>query len=362
MSLFLCVDCGGTKTAAAIADVDGKIIGRSFAGPSNITYLTSEGFLVAVTEAVTAALKAAFPTAPEAAHSLPPIKNPFVAAWFGISGADSPAAIDRVSQLLSDLLGLPIGPKLTIANDTHLLAAPIRMYPKASQGVVVIAGTGSIAVSFEDVAGKLEERGRVGGWGWILGDEGSGFDVGKEALRQLLKAHDETTITGARLPQSILIGRILELFGVNTIMEILGYVYQPDPVPGARTFQNRTREKRISGLPPIIFEAAFDNNDPLALTIVKTCAGRLADQIARLLGDGLEDPARAVVAAQSVLSFGGSLVGVEGYRTLIINDLARRGHCFRHAVFVSDAASTGATALASSFSIQMKPLGDDAHS
>ncbi|EEB99131.1 hypothetical protein MPER_01246, partial [Moniliophthora perniciosa FA553] len=52
MSLFLCVDCGGSKTSAVICDAEGKTIGRSYGGPSNLAYLGITGFINAVRNAV----------------------------------------------------------------------------------------------------------------------------------------------------------------------------------------------------------------------------------------------------------------------------------------------------------------------
>ncbi|PPR03167.1 hypothetical protein CVT26_008017 [Gymnopilus dilepis] len=362
MSLYLCVDCGGTKTAAVIANSEGTTVGRGHGGPSNITYLTPESFILAVKEAVTVALKNALSSSsstpdPTVQVNLPPHGDtPFAAAWFGISGADSPAAIARVAEPLSELLGLPLGPKLAIANDTHLLAAPVRMYTDVSHAVAVIAGTGSIAVSFKEADGAIEEMGRVGGWGWILGDEGGGYDVGREAIRQVLLAQDRASVTGAPVERSVLIESVLERFGAKSVLEILTGVYLPDPVAGrevppeqAEAIQNHNREKRISKLPPLVFDAAFNHHDPLALNILRTSAGHLVDEIVMLLGEGIEAPARAVKARESVLSFGGSLVGVESYRKLILEDLERRGHVFRRVVFVDDAAKTGAEGLSRAF-------------
>ena len=346
MSLYLCVDCGGTKTAAVICNASRTIVGRGSGGPSNITYLTPEAFILSVKEAVGDALKAS--TASSA--SLPPIaQSPFVAAWFGISGADSPAAIAKIALPLSALLGLPIGPKLAIANDTHLLAAPVRMHSDVTSAVAVIAGTGSIAVGFREVDGKIKELGRVGGWGWVLGDEGGGFDVGRETLRQIFLEHDKASVIGKPLPQSILIDRVLERFGVENIMEILTGVYQPDPssttaiTPGEETANhNLPRERRISSLSPLVFEAAFTHKDSFALDILKTTAAYLTAQIAILLGRGVQ----MVTPSESVISFGGSLVGVEEYRNLILDELSRRGHVFKRVVFVDDAAAVGACGLA----------------
>lgn len=347
--LYLCVDCGGTKTAAAICDAESKIVGRGTGGPSNINYLTVEAFIVSVRMAALAALKDARPDV----EDLPAQGPVFVAAWFGISGADSPAAIAKVTPAISTLLGIPAGPNLTIANDTHLLAAPVRMYPDIHRAVAVIAGTGSIAVGFKQEDGRIKELGRVGGWGWILGDEGGGYDVGRETLRQLLREEDFASVSGTPPPHSTLRDRVLAKFNVSTVMEILGEVYRPDPSPAGdkqQGLRSLPREKRLSSLPPLVFAAAFEEDDWLAKRILHSSAKPLVEQIARLLDDGGEvAAARSVKAKDSVISFGGSLVGVEKYRKIILDQLADRGHTFPHVHFIDDAAATGAIGLAASF-------------
>jgi N-acetylglucosamine kinase-like BadF-type ATPase len=353
MPLYLCVDCGGTNTAAAISDGSGNIVGRGTAGPSNITYLTVDNFIASITEAVRMALKQANPsiifppTGPEQ-------KTPFSAAWFGISGADSPAAIAKVEQSLSKLIGIPIGPELLIANDTHLLAAPLRLHPDVNQVVAVIAGTGSNVVSFKEVGGKIVEVARVGGWGWILGDEGGGYDVGRESLRQILLLHDKSAMYGTPLPTSQFINRVLQRFGVASIMELLGVVYLPDPIATAvgdqNTPQNLVRERRISSLSPLVFEAAFENNDPLASSILKTTAAKLASHISLLLGDQAPSSAAPVIEARaSLISFGGSLVRDTRYRNMLLENLAQRGHIFKHVAFIDDVPVAGAVGLARAY-------------
>lgn len=145
--LFLSVDCGGTKTAAVICDADGTIVGRGTAGPSNIAYLPVPAFLRAVTNAVLRALadaKHPFGSLPPSSsnEALSPFPSaPFHSAWFGVSGADSPSAIRAVTPSLAALLHLPLDPasptgtsaRLAVANDTHLLAAPVHDFPADGQ-------------------------------------------------------------------------------------------------------------------------------------------------------------------------------------------------------------------------------------
>ncbi|EPQ56247.1 hypothetical protein GLOTRDRAFT_110721 [Gloeophyllum trabeum ATCC 11539] len=354
MALYLCVDCGGSKTSAVICNAAGDIVGRALGGPSNYAYLGPAAFLAAVKDAVSHALQTAVsPPSPEPV-ALPPSAPLFAAAWLGVSGVDSPADIATITPLVSALLHLDPGPKLSIGNDTHLLAAPLRLHPDIAHAVAVIAGTGSISVSFrqrED--GTLAELGRVGGWGWMLGDEGGGFHVGREAVRQLLLETDRASVQEAQ-PAGSLRARVLERFGISHLLEILALVHLPDPDPapgnGGEVPQYRSvpKEKRLSQLSPLVFAAAFEDGDPLALNVLRTCAGMLAEQISVLLSpDGDSQVAKnAVAAKESVVCFGGSLVGIEKYRKLVLDGLKERGHVFRYVEFVEDAAATGAAGLA----------------
>ncbi|KAG6902363.1 hypothetical protein C0995_000925 [Termitomyces sp. Mi166 len=346
MSLYLCVDCGGSKTSAVICDSEGTILARALGGPSNFANLTFSQFTAAVSSTVQDALRACPPEL-HLPTTLPPTPTPFAAASFGVSGVDSPAAISSLTPPLSTLLNLTPA-HVHISNDTHLLASPLLTHPDTSHAVAVIAGTGSIAVSFaQRPDGSIHELARVGGWGWILGDEGGGFNVGREAVRQILLDFDRASVSG-RPPaaaESVLTKRVLETFGVTHVPEILPLVYLSH---GTTEYLKLPREKRLSSLSPLVFEAAFDHNDAFALRILKMCAGSLAEQVAVLLGDGAEaeDAPRTVKAEESVISFGGSLVGIDKYRALVLEDLKSRGHVFRYVEFVDDAAAVGAVGLA----------------
>lgn len=354
MSFYLCVDCGGSKTSAVICDGTGKIIGRGLGGPSNFAYLTKEEFISSVTIAVNNALKTCGSSSSDVSVTLPPTDvSPFAAAWFGVSGVDSPSAVAEITPAISALLKIPEGPHLSIANDIHLLAAPLRLYSDVSHAIAIISGTGSIAATFKESEGKFVELGRIGGWGWILGDEGGGFHVGREAIRQILLEHDAASTGGPQRPESELTTQVLKRFGITDIMEILPIIHLPDPSsnkqlsPDSPAYLFMPKEKRLSSLSPLVFNAAFEHGDQLALNILRTCAKELASQIVVLLHDGTSSAPRAVKASDTVICFGGSLVGIEAYRKLILDDLAQRGHIFRHVEFVQDPAGVGATGLAS---------------
>lgn len=387
MPLFLCVDCGGSKTSVVLADSTGNPVSRALGGSSNYSYLGLTPFIAVVKETVEEALRACDPAVlavelpglevkdPTESILPPPAGRPyFAAAWLGISGCDSAGAIATLTPPLEALLGV----RPRVANDTHLLAAPMALYSDVTGAIAVVAGTGGIVVSFREptqskdvptVSGSanaadalgLEELGRVGGWGWILGDEGGGFHVGREAIRQVLEEADRASVE--EQPAQVnggsvgkpwgLKGRLLQRFGITDIYELLTIVHLPDP-PAAgsasKTDPNPVllpREKRLSSLSPLVFAAAFEDRDPLALNVLKTTSGALVDQICVLLrpeGDG--GKARTIRASESILCLGGSLSGLDTYRGLMLDALGERGHVFKHVQVVDDAAAVGAKALA----------------
>lgn len=346
MSLFLCVDCGGSKTSAVVCDANGRIVGRALSGPSNFANIPLPVFVDTVRTVVS--------------NALPSTSTPsFAAAWFGIAGVDSPAAVRTASAALSELLSIPVGPRLVVANDTSLLAAPLRRYPDVSHAVTAIAGTGSCVVSFTQApSGTFNELARIGGWGWILGDEGSGYHVGKEAVRQLMLDVARSSLGMAPPPTSTLKSKLLSHFGIaseDNAAEILSIVHSPEAAMESAGIADHLlvpRQKRISQLSPLVFDAAFVDGDEFALRVLRSTAGALADQIALLCKDPGVDQTRkpkGVLASQALLCFGGSLVGVESYRTLVLDELEQRGHVFRYVEFVDDAAAVGATCIATTY-------------
>lgn len=157
-NVFLSIDGGGTKTEALLADTGGNIWGIGRAAGSNPFSVGKEAACKNVTDAINSALLA------ERAKDVN-------AAWLFIPG---------FSQCLP--LMLPF--------ETIFLGDDAAAYYGAigePNGIAVLAGTGSFAVSYDE-CGQMTS---VGGWGHMLGDEGSGYDVGRRAVRHVLKEYDE---------------------------------------------------------------------------------------------------------------------------------------------------------------------------
>ncbi|KAL5638147.1 hypothetical protein ACGC1H_005003 [Rhizoctonia solani] len=214
--LFLCLDCGGSKAAAVAVDKAGNVVGRGLGGPSNFISVGMNAFLRSVKVAVESALEDA-----TGSKTILPLSSSIIsAAWFGISGCDKPSDVISLQAPLSELLAIPVS-RLLITNDSHLLASPLNSHSEAKSAIVVIGGTGSNCVSFKKKEGQvgLEELSRSGGWGWILGDEGSGFYVGRTAVRYILTQWDRASLYTSSEG---------ELFHLARIMSPIFILFRPD--------------------------------------------------------------------------------------------------------------------------------------
>jgi N-acetylglucosamine kinase-like BadF-type ATPase len=230
--LFLGVDGGGTKTLAVVVDAAGQERGRGQAGGANYNTLGLDTAL--------ANLHAAVRTALTVARAAPPV----TAAWVGLAGVDR--ATDR--ELLLPHLA-PLARAVHLGNDAELALSAL----PSGVGVALIAGTGSIALG-RDPSGATA---RAGGWGHILGDEGSGYDIGRRAVQAALRASD------GRGPATSLLPRILARWDLPAAEALLSRVYP-------------TGDKAVlAALAPLVLDAAADG-DPAARTIIRRAAAELA--------------------------------------------------------------------------------------
>ncbi len=163
------VDGGGTATEAWIAEPGCQVLGRGTAGPSNAKAVGLE----AARRALDAAIRAAFDNA-----GLAPA--PVAIACLGLAGFDRTDDRKILSGWVNEARWAD---RLVLVNDGDLVVAA---GTPAGWGVGVIAGTGSIAV------GRAPDgrTARAGGWGHLIGDEGSAYGVVLEALRLVARCAD----------------------------------------------------------------------------------------------------------------------------------------------------------------------------
>jgi glucosamine kinase len=269
------IDAGGTRTVCQLADTGGRIVAESRGPGANLQSageLDVEKVLHQVIEEALGELSA----------------RP-AAICLGMAGVDRPRDAEVVVGIL-----MRIGHRARVLVVNDALIALEAGLPDAP-GIVIIAGTGSIAYG-RNAAGQAA---RAGGWGYVLGDEGSGYWLGRQALRAVVRAAD------GRGPATRLTALILEHYHVTRPAELVREIYY-----------GGTRPSAIAALSREV-QAAAEEGDPVARHIVDTGAAELAsaaESVARQLG--VETPA--------VILSGGTLRGVARLRAGVIDQLTLR--------------------------------------
>jgi N-acetylglucosamine kinase-like BadF-type ATPase len=235
------VDIGGTSTRALATTLDGDVLGRGEAGGANPNSHPPEVAATRVAEAV----RAAIGDPSSAVHC--------VLGMAGVSKMSDPAiALEFHRQLEGIGLTCPV----VVVSDAEVAYASATDEP---DGTVLVAGTGSIAAQ---ISGWRRVR-TVGGFGWLLGDEGSAFWLGREAVRTTLW----TLQAGAKLTP--LATAVLAEAGLAE--EDLDGLY-----PKLITAANAEPPIRLARFAELVSEHAAA--DPLAKEIVRGAVDLLAGQ------------------------------------------------------------------------------------
>ncbi|GHD02879.1 hypothetical protein GCM10010313_17140 [Streptomyces violarus] len=192
------LDAGGTRTRAVLATAaDGRPLGEGAAGPGNALTVPVPQLTEHLAEAVGQAV-------PE------PVRDRVVAVAGGFAGAtdaaaDEPGRRNALAALTAALrrLGIEAGPPV-IGSDIEAAFASAPGAP--ADGLALVAGTGAVAMRITDRRGTAT----VDGDGWLLGDDGSGFWIGRAAVRAALRMADGR---GAPTVLAELVGRELGVPG-----------------------------------------------------------------------------------------------------------------------------------------------------
>lgn len=241
-ALFLGIDAGGTHCRARLVDDDGKILGAGHAGPANLTIGARAH------KSIIAASRQAFAEA-----GLAPSARRRTHLAIGAAGADDPAAVDALHARR-----LPFA-SVTIRSDA--VTACIGAHGDADGGLLIV-GTGS--------QGIVRHKGRfqrVGGWGFLLSDEGSAAVLGHRAVRRALAAHEGTTSSSPMTRQ------IMSSFD-NSPAELLVWSRQSTP-------------SQWGAFSPLVFACA-DAGDPVAQRLVDDAAADVARLLERMVELGAE--------------------------------------------------------------------------
>jgi N-acetylglucosamine kinase-like BadF-type ATPase len=256
MQLFLGVDGGQSGTTAVIGDQTGRVLGTGEAGPCNHAG-AAEG-RARLERAVNGSLEAACAQA-----GLDAATVAFEAACFGMSGGPE--------DKRTILTGILRTPRLMVTDDAAIALAGATA---SGQGIITIAGTGSIAFG-RNAEGRTA---RAGGWGHIFGDEGGGFDIARQALRATLRMEEGWG------PATNLRQKLLEATGSQSANEMLH-----------RFYTEEWPRARVATLAPLV-DAAAAGGDALAAGILDSAAQELA-MLTGAVRSQLWKPGQAIEAA-----------------------------------------------------------------
>jgi N-acetylglucosamine kinase-like BadF-type ATPase len=289
---FLGIDGGGTKTSAVIVDADGHEIARA-QGP------TSNPSVVGI-DAASHVIHELIDKAKLQAGSGIKIER----AWAGLSGFGRQSDHEALR---------PTASELRLTNDVEIVLSGLR----GNVGVALISGTGSI------VAGRNEagEFVRVGGWGHIFGDEGSGYDIGRRALRAIAESID------GRGPETTITQLVFDDLKITDPYDLITRIYDKSIDKAA-----------IAALAKYPLDQAY-KKDPVSLAIVDAAAQELARMIttaANRLG---------FVESIPLAMTGGILLHVLIIRERLLGILAEQGTKVEP-VLVIDPALSAARSLA----------------
>jgi N-acetylglucosamine kinase-like BadF-type ATPase len=227
------IDSGGTKTVCLLADERGLILSEGRGPGANLHTAGARAVEEVLTEVIAKAI---------ADRGIVP-----AAICLGIAGVDR----EDEARTIHAMMGR-IGPRsrVVVVNDALIaLAAGAKDAP----GIVIIAGTGSIVYG-HNASG---EAARAGGWGHMIGDEGSGYWIGREALAAVMRASD------GRGPETRLTSEILAHLQLDDESKLPRVVYDRE-VP----------RMTVAALGPIVQRAAVEG-DAVATRILERAAEEL---------------------------------------------------------------------------------------
>jgi N-acetylglucosamine kinase-like BadF-type ATPase len=234
MRHYLGVDGGQSSTTALIANETGQVLGRGYGGPCN--HVAAAEGSAKFFSAIGACLADATRQANLELNSIE-----FAAACLGFSGgAEDKAAYTR--ELIRSRL-------YKITDDAEIALAGATA---GEPGIIVIAGTGSIAYG----RNAQQKSARAGGWGYIFGDEGGAFDLARQALRAALQQEEGWG------PSTLLHPLLLEKTGAKTANELL------------HAFYANFDRTRVATFAPLVTQAA-EEQDRRSLEILENAAAKL---------------------------------------------------------------------------------------
>ncbi len=251
MKTYIGVDGGGTKTEAVGMTLSGSIFSAVRGGSTNpyaVGFDAAMQELVRLLELVIAESRAAG-------------ADRCGGICLGLSGVDSATEKQAVLDVLArwqHTSGLACPIEIRNEADIALMAALGQ-----EEGVLIISGTGSNTFGNTPDGGRY----RAGGWGHLLGDEGSGYAIGLETLQVIMRSYDGVDSA------TLITNKTLQAYGWTSPEELKGYIYRPEIVKSHiaafAEFTIRAAEEGDEAAVSILKRNAFDLSRTAAALISK---------------------------------------------------------------------------------------------
>ncbi|MBW8885449.1 MAG: N-acetylglucosamine kinase, partial [Planctomycetia bacterium] len=258
--LVIGVDGGGTKTLAFIAPLDDDsntvVLGRGGAGPGNPRAV---GFDAAQAN-IALAIETAFGDA-----RLP--RSSAAAACFCLAGAGREVEQQQIAAWAKEQ---QMARLVRVSGDAEPILAAAS---PNNEGIALICGTGSLAWG----RNREGQTARSGGWGYLLGDEGSGYAIALAGLRAAVQAADK------RAEPTDLLPAFMGKLGANSPQELVAKVYGPE--------MNR---ERLAELASVVFD--LRTTDAVAQRIIQSAANELAEMVTAVAAELRLPPQRYTLA------------------------------------------------------------------
>lgn len=273
MKCVIGIDGGGTKSLLRMVDMERTVLYETLGGGLNLCSTGKQQ----VKENLEQIVQSAVSYVPGAQ---------IVSICLGAAGVIDDDGIDYLKRILQ-----PYAEYVQVCNDAH-----IAMYAnlKNESGIALTAGTGSILYG-RNKSGKVL---RVGGWGHLMGDEGSGYQIGLQALKTVAQNYD------MQKGESQLLNLLLDYFHCNDFEELVSCVY------------NEAQDKKQIAALASIVDIAAESGDEDSVKILKKCAGQLYEQCDILIHQ-LELEAEPFIIVPNGSIIQKSSLVVEEFQTLL---------------------------------------------
>lgn len=224
-SILIGIDGGATNTRCIAADQEGRLLARGISGPSN------QGFGTKNLRQLHAAIKNSISQTMASLNQNTEVKS----VCLGMTGLNK--TLQSYETIENVVLDIVTAENLEITGDMQIALEGASV---GKPGIVIYAGTG-VNCYGKDEGGN---EAWAGGWGYVIDDEGGGYDIGRKALTAVFRAYD------GREKNTMLTHKILEHFSCESLMEVCKHIYSGEEMP----------RSEIGCLAPLVSEAAKEGD------------------------------------------------------------------------------------------------------